>query len=241
MLPNDIEHLSHLLDKNAKFQRGEGQVTGFSMQKEEGEVQVADDGSKPSDVSVPVVSLPPTLIDQQLQLPAPSMAKKALSSAAQEELGARPRGNEVWSQKELQKMFAAGYGNKVAITTANAAGSTAVLDAAADNVKGKEEPVYTVLEQQRITTEDVYLGVDFTRHPGGGADGIVVKVQLPKVEKTADIQIRVEGFQLYVSSKDYYLNAALPQKCVSDKADAAWDDKKKELLVKLVVEEVAPV
>eukprot|EP00796_Vickermania_ingenoplastis_P012777 gene12777-8715_t len=250
MLPSDIEHLSKMLDKNSGFKRPEGQVTGFSLEAPKEEQQHGEEGSSAAPVSdnklaaVPAVALPPTVVDQQLHLPAPSLSKKAAlarhKGVAEASMHLRPRGNELWSQEELKRMMVSKVPvHLIAAAATGPAVSRCHSNAAAEAQVGKqmnrEEPVYTVLQQEKRTAEDVYLGVDFTRD-GAGADGVVVKIEMPKLTQVSDLSIYVEAFQLYVASPDYYLNAALPRKCVAGKANASWDDKKKTLEVRLVAD-----
>lgn len=225
MLGADIEKLSQLLDKNAGFTRPEGQTTGFSSEQEH-------DGASASPANplttIPAVSLPSTIVDRQLNLPVPSMSKKAQRAKLQIDI--HPKGNELWSQEELRYM----HDHKVSVPVVEVpAAAPTVVER--DGPHQREEPEYVVLEKQSITAEDVYLGVDFTRD-GSSSDGVVVKVMMPKLEKSSDLSIKVEPFQLFVSSQNYFLNAALPRQCVAGKADAQWDGLKKSLEVHLVAE-----
>lgn len=225
MLGADIEKLSQLLDKNAGFTRPEGQTTGFSSEQEH-------DGASASPANpltaIPAVSLPSTIVDKQLNLPAPSMSKKTLRAKLQPDT--LPKGNELWSQEELRCV----HDRKVSVPVVEAPGEVATA-VDRDGTHQREEPEYVVLEKQSITAEDVYLGVDFTRDVSS-SDGVVVKVMMPKLEKSSDLNIKVEPFQLFVSSPNYFLNAALPCQCVTGKADAQWDGQKKTLEVHLVAE-----
>lgn len=244
MRANDIEQLSHLLEKNAGFVRPEGQTTGFTLQDPAGESNEGGAAAKPSSnqlAPVPAVSIPSTVVDKQLNLPVSSLSKKQAARSRREK-DIFPTGNDLWSQEELEMMMKTNAPIHAAVTAAVAAAGgsgadniPAVVEAKVGLPMNREEPVYTVLQQQKITAEDVYLGVDFTRD-AGSSDGVVVKVQMPKLEKSADLAIHVEPFQLYVSSPDYYLNAALPRRCVAGKAEAAWDEKKKSLEVRLVAD-----
>lgn len=228
MLPGDLDHLTKILDKNSGFTRPEGQITGFTLEEpKEGAVVTEKNTVAP----VPAVSLPATIVDKQLNLPAPSLSKKAKTAKRERDIG--PKGNELWSQEELKLMMQSRGGSKAVQPTVGASASTP------EEVVGKqaerEEPVYSVLQQQRVTAEDVYLGVDFTRD-AGSTDGVVVKVHMPKLEKASDLTLHVEPFQFYLGSPDYYLNAALPRRCVAGKADASWDEKKKVLEVQLLAD-----
>lgn len=231
MLPGDLDHLTKMLDKNSGFTRPEGQTTGFTLEEPKEGAVVAE---KNAVAAVPAVSLPATIVDKQLNLPAPSLSKKAKRAKQERDIG--PKGNELWSQEELKLMMQHRGGTaQTAVHSTTGGVSASTPEEVVGKPAQREEPVYSVLQQQRVTAEDVYLGVDFTRD-AGSTDGVVVKIQMPKLEKASDLSLHVEPFQLYVGSPDYYLNAALPRRCVAGKADASWDEKKKVLEVQLIAD-----
>lgn len=222
MRAGDLENLTHLLDKNAGFTRPDGQIVGYTLDESNGK----ETPSNPNAVAVgPNVSLPATIVDKQLNLPAPSLGKK---NRAKHDDYPRPRGNEIWSQEELRRML----GQKVFVSCASMPVS---LENVVGNSQNRVEPKHSILQQQRITAQDVYLGVDFTRD-AGTSDGVLVKIEMPKLLTAGDLTLHVDPFQLYVSSPDYYLNAALPRRCFAGKADAVWDNEKKILEVRLIAD-----
>lgn len=225
MLPSDIENLTKLLDKNASFTRPEGQTIGFTSEQPQ---DCAFVHAASTSTLAPAVTLPATIVDKQLNLPDPSLSRKLIH--AKSSIDIRPKGSELWSQKELEYL----YNHKVPPRVMKIDGEYRSR-APAQKLDHREEPEYVVLEKQSISAEDVYLGVDFTRDPSS-CDGVVVKILMPKLEKSSDLRIQVEDFQLYVSAPNYYLVAALPRRCVAGKADAQWDGVKKSLEVHLVTE-----
>lgn len=254
MNAGDMESLASMLDKNRTFERPQGQTTGFSLQEHPAAApanavvatsMAAGDGpANPSGVA-----LPPTVVDHQLRLPAPSHGKAA-EKRLQQIAPAAPRGDEIWTQTELQERYAqqrrAGPAPLAAAARAAAAAASpssshlqaqggALWRPPADAAGSYEEPVHTVLYQQNLSAEDVYLGVDFTRDASSAAsDGVTVRVELPKVTAVSEIATEVDPYELRVSVAGlYYLAAALPRRVQRASAEAAWDGQKKLLTVRL--------
>lgn len=239
----DMESLAQLLDKNINFTRPHGQTTGYSLEDM--------DATGPTKVSAPhpaSIPLPSTVIDQQLQLPIPSHSRAA-QMKNDGERPKQPTGNEIWTQEELRQVYEASRRKGPAVAsppTANhAAPAPTPVTAAAiapDGANGRVEPAHTVLYQQKLTAEDMYLGVDFTRDNSSAAsDGLVLRVEMPRVHVLTDLSITVEPFQVVVSSADYYLCAPLPRKVLMDVADAQWDSSQKVLVVQLKADQAGSV
>ena len=94
-----------------------------------------------------------------------------------------------------------------------------------------------MLYKQFLNAEDVYLGVDFTKNGSSAlCEGVVVKVQLPRVAAANEITLEVEPFILILTSPQYKLRAPLPIKVVEKKAAAKWDAAKKLLSVTLTTD-----
>lgn len=201
------------------------------------------------------IALPSTVVDHQLRLPEPSHGKVA-ERKRQLARPAAPCGDEIWTQAELQARYAEQRHNGPTPLTA-AARAAATQQQQPSSLQGSEgghqqssgvlwrpsaaeaglyeEPAYTVLYQQHISAEDVYLGVDFTRDASSAAsDGVTVRVELPKVTTVAAIATEVDPYELRVSVAGlYYLAAALPRKVLRTAANASWDGQKKQLTVHL--------
>jgi dynein assembly factor 6, axonemal len=196
------------------------------------------------------IALPPTVVDHQLRLPEPSHGKAA-ERRRQLATPAAPHGDEIWTQAELKERYIKqqrdGPAPLVAVARAVAAAHHATQQQQRQQNGGAlwrpspsevgtyEEPVYTVLYQQNLSAEDVYLGVDFTRDASSAAsDGVTVRVELPKVTTVSAIATEVDPYELRVSVAGvYYLTAALPRKVQRTAADAVWDGQKKLLTVRL--------
>ncbi|KAH8605820.1 putative pre RNA processing PIH1 Nop17 [Trypanosoma vivax] len=212
----DILSLAELLDKNHAFKRPEGQCVGYSLQEEVSSAV----GVLPSSVEPTVgnsnpssIPLPATVIDQQLRLPVPSESREAKRLQVRRRQAGRPKGYDIWTEKELCE----------ALQIRN--------DTAVKPKEGAEEPEYDILHQERMTAEDLYLGVDPIRT---GASGLIVKIAMPKQAGLADLVIEVDPFELRVSSNRYFLRAALPRKVVSGNAEAKWNEEQKMLTVSLL-------
>lgn len=237
----DFESLTEMLDKNATFKRPKGQMTGYSLQAEKGggadddarhTVTAADGTPTPAPAAI---ALPSTVVDQQLHLPVPTHSREARQQRAKAELVVRPRGNEIWTQGELAAVHAAavraGPAGKLQQQKQESAGGGGGKPVP---VPGAVEPAYTVLYQQQVRAEDVFLGVDFTRdESSAGSDGVVVKVTLPLAASSAGIALHVSAWQLTLGSAEYYLSAPLPRRVVAGVADAKWDGEVKVLSVRL--------
>lgn len=243
MSSKDFENLAQMLDKNAGFSRPKGQTTGFSLQEDEAagreDATLADGTAPPSGKKTPAaaVPLPSTVVDQQLHLPCPTHSKEAQQQRAKAEQMSRPQGNEIWTQQELEAVYQASLkagGASVMVAAARAGGGTGAPSAKPRPMPGAEEPPHTVLYQQKLRAEDVYLGVDFTRDESSAAsDGVVVKVEMAKTASASGLTLHVEPFLLTLSSAEYFLSAPLPRKVVAGVADAKWDSAARILTVQL--------
>lgn len=261
---SDVENLASMLDSNRAFQRPEGQVTGFSLEEQplstgrsghassSAMVVSANDpgGASLQPQGNPAgIALPPTVVDHQLRLPQPSHGKKA-ERKKQLAQPSRPSGDEIWTQAELAALFMRQRrdGPAPVAAAARAAAQQASLQSADGQPRAAtlwrpspsdagtfEEPVHTVLYQQNVSAEDVYLGVDFTRDASSAAsDGVTVRVELPRVTSVSEITMEVDAYELRVSVAGvYYLAAPLPRRVQKTAADAAWDAQKKMLTVRL--------
>ncbi|KAK7200297.1 pre-RNA processing PIH1/Nop17 [Novymonas esmeraldas] len=257
----DLDSLAAMLDKNRAFERPAGQATGFSLEEHTSEragsgpgsaVVVAASGVDAASSSPPRgdpagIALPPTVVDHQLRLPQPSHGKEA-ERKRQLAQPARPRGDEIWTQAELQALFVQQRKDGPAPVAAAARAAAAAAVAAGQQPAATlwrpgpadagtfEEPAHTVLYQQKVSAEDVYLGVDFTRDASSaGSDGVTVRIELPRVEAVSAIAMEVDAYELRVSVAGvYYLAAPLPRRVQkAGGADAAWDALKKLLTVRL--------
>ena len=224
----EVESLAHMLDKNAGFKRPETQSTGYSNDEPpEGDGRTLTTG--PTAGPSACAPLPSTVIDKTIGLPVPSQTKEGLLLRKQQTVETRPkpRGNDIWCSEEIPSSSAgsAAPTDKSVSTQSNSAND------------GKQVPEYEVLYKQFLNAEDVYLGVDFTKNGSSAlCEGVVVKVQLPRVAAANEITLEVEPFILILTSPQYKLRAPLPIKVVEKKAAAKWDAAKKLLSVTLTTD-----
>ncbi|KPA80569.1 hypothetical protein ABB37_04771 [Leptomonas pyrrhocoris] len=261
----DLESLASMLDKNRAFERPAGQSTGFSLQEHNVAPQAGTSGATSHSTLVATtattaagkpnpagIALPPTAVDHQLRLPAPSHGKAA-ERRRQLAKPAEPHGDEIWTQSELQercarqqrdgpaplaaaaRAVAAHHAKQLQGSRGQEEGGGALWRPSTADAGSYEEPVYTVLYQHNLSAEDVYLGVDFTRDASSAAsDGVTVRVELPKVTAVSAIATEVDPYELRVSVAGvYYLAAALPRRVQRTAADAVWDAQKRLLTVRL--------
>ncbi|EPY43786.1 hypothetical protein AGDE_00135 [Angomonas deanei] len=229
--PSHIESLAEILDKNRQFTRPDTQQMGYTL---EGEVQpttveVSHAAGLPS--SIP---LPSTVVDAQIGLPLPSKSKKALQQEALREERYIPKGTEMWTQAELEELYRQGKKAGLVLSSSEKADVGGVIEKPEDAV----EPQHSVLLEQKITSEDVYLGIDAFTTPGE-SEAVVVKVELPAVSSISQISLKVEEYNLVLCALTYYLNVTLPRAVTSKGTEAKWDDSKKTLHVRMPLAEVA--
>lgn len=250
MQAGDLEHLACLLDKNRTFERPDGQRTGFSLQERSGAAEtlahntIASASGDAMTVHPAAISMPSTVVDHQLRLPQPSELKRKVVLQREQQLSrsaaAGPVGNEIWTQAELEKLYEEDHRRPVGLAAmvrpVAGSASGAFWKPAAD--VPVVEPKYTVMYQQQLSAEDVYLGVDFTRDNSSAAsDGVVVRVELPHVSQLAAIGLEVDLYELRLSVRDlYYLVVPLPRKVQRSSANAKWDGVKKMLTVQMMAD-----
>ncbi|ORC90256.1 uncharacterized protein TM35_000093060 [Trypanosoma theileri] len=212
----DISSLVELLDRNKGFKRPDGQTIGYSLQETDSREIPSSSVTNTVEANPISVTLPPMVVDQQLGLPIPSDTREAKKLQTKKRQVSIPKGYAIWTEEEIA----------AAVSSRN--------DVARKPLEGAEEPEYTILHQENITAEDVYLCLDFNK-PDSTA--ILIKIVMPKQERFSDIAIEVDPFEFYLSSSKYYLRATLPKKVISGKANAKWESNTKILSVQLVVDD----
>jgi len=100
---------------------------------------------------------------------------------------------------------------------------------------GRPQPEYDLVYKQRISPEDLFLGIDPIRHPGTAcSDEIVLKIKLPGA-RMADIDLDVRPTFVRMQAPKYKLKAYLPERVDEQRGHAKWDGAKEELVVTLPV------
>lgn len=260
-----VDNLSKMLDpKNAQsnmaMKRPASQVVGYSLAEtatpgltvshgggggnEGDEESTVAGGPKASVAATPGgIYVPPSIADKTAGLPVPSVTRagQALQQVTQRP---KPKGNDIWASEELET---GGSGGSAASSTALSGASSASSATAASSATSapaftsgtrdpRVAPEYDLLFKERINSEDVYLGMDFTRDGSSAmCEGMVVRFKLPKTQKVSDIELEVEKRAVILRTKDYAGRVELPHKVIEQRAAAKWDGEKKVLSVTVTI------
>lgn len=234
-----LRGLADMLDPNMAHARArpESQRTGFSNEAASGGGAAEDRGGEgPGNIPVPS-----TAVDIHIGLPEPSQTQSTKDKEAARKRAQQrkfPDGEDIWHMDEVTQVLAPAA--EAAIRGTRGGGAVAAPvptrgDKAKLEAAGREAPEYDVLYQERVGAEDIYLGVDFEKDgSAASAEGVVVKVQLPKLRSSKGIQLDVSSYTLKLqTASEYFVNIPLPLKVVENRAKAKWDISKKVLTVQL--------
>jgi hypothetical protein len=239
--PDQIENLAKMLDPELQKRKDAGeaaipnrpstQLCGYSLSeakdpsKKSTLVSYGEDPKTEKPTGAPMnpgfVSLPPKLAHQQeaaqAGLPIPSQTTEGKAFAAriqQETQKKKPAGNAIWDEDEVDPSFGAGAGEK-------------------EIAPSRQIPEYQITFKHNVSTEDRFLGMDFTRDGSANtADGVIVKVEMPKQTSAKDIDLDVKESELSLLSPLYRLKVPLPLKVLTNTGiSAQWDKGKKTLTV----------
>ena len=98
-------------------------------------------------------------------------------------------------------------------------------------------PDYDLLFKEKVSAQDVYLGMDFARDGSSAmCEGMIIKFMMPKTDKASDIELDVEKRAVLLRSRDYLVKVDLPHKVIEQKAGAKWDADKKTLSVTVTID-----
>ncbi|CAD7942353.1 unnamed protein product [Amoebophrya sp. A25] len=103
-----------------------------------------------------------------------------------------------------------------------------------DEGDDRKTPDYEILYKQDVGSEDVFLNLGDRDGSSDHCSDLVLKVKLPGAQ-LSDITLDVLENRVVVSSKNYHLNAALPQPVRKDDGNAKWDKLKGTLSVTLPI------
>merc|ERR1712057_50807 len=99
----------------------------------------------------------------------------------------------------------------------------------------RPEPEYTTAYKQRVTSEDVFLGIN-GRDPGSHCcEDLVVKVTLPGVDSVDMISLDVTKNTLRVSTPKHRLAMYLPHEVKDADGSAKWDGDTNQLILTLPI------
>lgn len=249
--PDQIANLANMLDpelqkrkeagESAMTNRPSTQLCGYSLSEAKdpskqastkimkfGDGETAsDDQQKPTGAprNPGFVSLPPKLAHQQEAqqsgLPVPSQTNEGRQAAKilqdQQQKKKKPAGNAIWDEDEVDPSFGAGAGEK-------------------EIAPSRQIPDYNITFKHNVSAEDRFLGMDFTKDGSANtADGVMVKIELPKQNSAQDIDLDVKEEELSLLSPLYRLKVSLPMKVLTGASSigAQWDKGKKVLTVTL--------
>ena len=89
--------------------------------------------------------------------------------------------------------------------------------------------------KQRVSPEDMFLGIAPLRHGGTGCSAaLVLKVELPET-KLAEIDLDVKPMVARLQTPRFRLRAHLPEQVDDKSGDAKWDAAKHVLTVTLPI------
>lgn len=97
----------------------------------------------------------------------------------------------------------------------------------------RTEPEYDLIYRQKVTTEDIYLGMSGKTPGFQDCDEMVITVQLPGVKKISDIELTVYENKIDVRTSTYRLNLPLPKPILENEGNAKWKKDKSELVLSL--------
>jgi hypothetical protein len=243
--PDQINNLHNMLDPEngpAKmaFQRPETQTVGYSLSEAPSAGAAAAGGGTTVENNVgnmgcgPAATpggiyVPPSVGQNNPHLPVVSGSRAAKAKAEADAKKSKPKGNDIWADDEVDGTYGSALGGHV--------GATAAAKATADT---RETPDYDILYQQSQSAEDTYLGADFTKDGSAAmAEGLVVKVKLPKLDNVKELELDVEAFHMRLRTRAYNLRVDLPAKVIEKKGAAKWDGQAKVLSVTLTTDPAA--
>eukprot|EP01063_Lacrimia_lanifica_P014922 TRINITY_DN2150_c0_g1_i1.p2 TRINITY_DN2150_c0_g1~~TRINITY_DN2150_c0_g1_i1.p2 ORF type:complete len:219 (+),score=98.67 TRINITY_DN2150_c0_g1_i1:1283-1939(+) len=103
--------------------------------------------------------------------------------------------------------------------------------------EGRERPEYEMLHKQAVTSNDVYLGLDFEKDAtSASCEEMTVRVELPKEHSAADIHLDVKQDMLDLRSPHYRLLLPLQKKVLTNRGSARFEKDKKRMVITLVVD-----
>lgn len=96
-----------------------------------------------------------------------------------------------------------------------------------DNMKedGRPKPKYEILYRQKVSTEDIYLGLSEKDISSNSCDQLLMKVFLPE-HNLKEIGLEVKEQSIHLTTPQYLLNHILQYPVYKDKTEAKWDKNK---------------
>ncbi|KAL9641942.1 hypothetical protein ABK040_004000 [Willaertia magna] len=105
------------------------------------------------------------------------------------------------------------------------------------NNDNREIPEFDFLFKHKVSSTDVYLGLDFEKNPSAqNSDVISVMIKLPKVNGIDEIDLQITSILLKLFTKDYKLITQFPNKVLDKQAQAQWNSKSKILQLNIPID-----
>ncbi len=99
----------------------------------------------------------------------------------------------------------------------------------------RQQPDYEIVYKQKVTTEEIYLGMGNKNNATASCEDMIVKVKLPGVEKFSDIDLDLHEKFLDCRTAQYRLGLHLPHPVDPKKSGAHWDLDKQTLSVTMTM------
>jgi uncharacterized protein YfcZ (UPF0381/DUF406 family) len=224
-----VQNLAMMLDPqngaaNMAFKRPESQSIGYSLseaQPRSSENNTTVENNVGALSHPGSVYVPPSVGQNNPHLPVVSGSKAAQRKTEQEVARKKPKGNAIWADDEVDGAYGSALGDADVVAKSDT----------------RETPEYEVLYSTKQTAEDTFLGADFTKDASAAmSDAIVVRVKLPKLESSKELELDVVPFAMHLKTKGYKLRVDLPTKVVEKKGAAKWDAAQKVLTVTLTAD-----
>lgn len=110
-------------------------------------------------------------------------------------------------------------------------------EADAEALETRNQPEYTIIYKQAVTTQDLYLQLNCKSAATSSCEHMVVEIQLPAETETEidKMELNVEEQQVNLSTPLYRLKLPLPQAIDPNKSKAEFDSDKKNLRLTLLM------
>lgn len=120
--------------------------------------------------------------------------------------------NEIWAEDELE------------------------ADDGFDDDDGRATADYDLLYKQRVSPQDMFLGIDPTRNPGtASCEDLLIRIKLPGTKSSAEIDLEVKRARLTLRAPKHKLRIHLPKPVDDEHGSAKWVSDKGWLEVCLPV------
>lgn len=129
----------------------------------------------------------------------PGTVAQLVSKSPQQPLHNKPSdSNEIWADDELE------------------------VDDGFDDDDGRNTASYELIYKQRVSPQDMFLGIDPTRNPGtASCEDLLIRIQLPET-KASDLDLEVKRTRLTLRTPKHKLRIHLPKPVDDERGNAKW-------------------